>query len=314
MGAPVKEPIGTSLVDRVEAKIRALFREGLPITSDVVAYIEATLGSADPHIVADLLDRPGESESDTLLELVFFPDADFQCGLETVLMGGGLEANDRSRLAGRLMDVPAWARLVFPSCPRQMGCRLPRAGVKPFLARLRLGWSIDGRLRKALVQYAARQGGAGAAPGLLKVKLRNAGLQQTDGQVGLLVDFLERMPPDDGRWDACFDFLMAFLPEHGDTHNFFRALMARKMYLLRHLAKARRQAEQMSRSNMETLSATGFRAAYFDTAAAEQALGYIDAIALAVYGRTEQFDGTPVSTDLGTMGAADIEGVVRRLL
>ncbi|MDJ0875626.1 MAG: hypothetical protein QNJ02_10170, partial [Desulfobacterales bacterium] len=203
----MKEPIGTSLVDRVEAKIRALFREGLPITGDVVAYIEATLGSADPHIVADLLDRPGESESDTLLELVFFPDADFQCGLETVLMGGGLEANDRSRLAGRLMDVPAWARLVFPSCPRQMGCRLPRAGVKPFLARLRLGWSIDGRLRKALVQYAARQGGAGAAPGLLKVKLRNAGLQQTDGQVGLLVDFFERMPPDDGRWNACFDFL-----------------------------------------------------------------------------------------------------------
>ncbi|MDJ0876070.1 MAG: hypothetical protein QNJ02_12415, partial [Desulfobacterales bacterium] len=203
---------------------------------------------------------------------------------------------------------------VFPSCPRQMGCRLPRAGVKPFLARLRLGWSIDARLRKALDQYAVRQGGAGADPGLLKVKLRNAGLQQTAGQVGLLVDFLERMPPDDGRWNACFDFLMAFLPEHGDTHNFFRALMARKMYLLRHLAKARRQAEQMSRSNMETLSATGFRAAYFDTAAAEQALGYIDAIALAVYGRTEQFDGTPVSTDLGTMGAADIEGVVRRLL
>ena len=310
----MKELQSTDLVDRVEAKIRALFREGLPITSDVVAYIEATLGSADPLIVADLLDRPGESDSDTLLELVFFPDADFQGGLETVLMGGGLEANDRSCLAERLVDVPAWARLVFPSCPRQLGCRLPSAGVAPFLARLRLGWSIDGVLREALDQWSARRGEAGADPGLLKVKLRNAGLQQTSAQVRLLVDFLERMPPDEGRWDACFDFLMAFLPEHRDTRNFYRALMARKMYLLRHLAKARRQAERMSRSNMETLSATGFRAAYFDTVAAEQALGCIDAIALAVYGRTEHFDGTPVSMDLGTMGAADIEGVVRRLL
>ena len=70
----------------------------------------------------------------------------------------------------------------------------------------------------------------------------------------------------------------------------------------------------MARSNMETLSASGFRAAYFDTAAAEHALGCIDAIALAVYGRTEHFDGTPLSTDLGTMGVADIQGVVRRLL
>ena len=304
----------TSLVDRVEARIRVLFREGLPITSDVVAYIEATLGSADPRIVADLLDRPGDSDSDTLLELVFFPDADFQSGLETVLMGDGLGAGDQSRLAERLMDVPAWARLVFPACPRQLGCRLPRAGVAPFVARLRLGWSIDRRLRETLDQWAARQGRAAAADVLLKVKLRNAGLQQTPGQVGLLVDFLERLPPDDGRWDACFDFLMAFLPAHGDTLNFYRALMTRKVYLLRHLMQARRQAERMSRSNMETLRATGFRAAHFDTAAAEQALGCIDAIALAVYGRTEHFDGTPLSTDLGTMGAADIEGVVRRLL
>ncbi len=302
------------LVDRVEAKIRALFRGGLPVTSDVVGYIEATLGSADPHIVADLLDRPGESDSDTLLELVFFPDLDFQCGLETVLKGGALGAGDQSRLAERLMDTPAWARLVFPSCPRQMGCRLPRAGVAPFLARLRLGWSIDGRLREALDQWSARQGEGGTPPELKMVKLRNAGLQQTPGQVGLLVDFLERMPPDDERWGACFDFLMAFLPEHGDTHNFYRALMARKMYLLRHLNKARRQAERISGSNMETLSATGFRASYFDTLAAEQTLGCIEAIALTVYGRSEHFDGSPGSMDLGTMGTDDIEGVVRRLL
>ncbi len=304
----------TSLVDRVEARIRALFREELPVTSDVLAYIEATLGSADPHIVADLLDRPGESDSDTLLELVFFPDLDFQCGLETVLRGGGLGAGDRSRLAERLIDTPAWARLVFPSCPRQMGCRLPRAGVAPFLARLRLGWSIHGRLDEALDQWSARQGQGGAAPDLIKVKLRNAGLQQTPGQVGLLVDFLERMPTDDARWDAGFDFLMAFLPEHKNTRNFYRALMARKMYLLRHLNKARRQAERISRSNMETLSATGFRAAYFDTLAAEEALGCIEAIALAVYGRSEHFDGRPASMDLGTMETDDIEGVVRRLL
>ena len=127
-------------------------------------------------------------------------------------------------------------------------------------------------------------------------------------------DFLERMVPDDSRWDACFDFLMAFLPEHGDTLNFYRALMARKMYLLRHLMKARRQAELMSRSNMETLSASGFRAAHFDTRAAEQSLECIDTITLAVYGRTEHFDGAPVRMDLGEMDTADAEGLVRRLL
>ncbi len=310
----MKKVQSQDLVDRVEAKIRALFREGLPITPDVVQYIEATLGSADPYIVADLLDRPGESDCDSLLELVFFPDADFQCALETVLMGGGLGDGDQSRLAERLKDGPAWARLVYPSCPRLLGCRLPRAGVAPFLARLRLGWSIEGRLREALDQWSARQGEADTDLDLLTVKLRNAGLQQTPGQVGLLLDFLERMPPDDRRWAACFDFLLAFLPENEHESNLYRALMNRKIFLVRHLIKARRNAETLARSNMETLSLGGFRAAHFDTVAAEGTLGCIDAVALAVYGRTEHFDEAPLSMDLGEMGAADLEGVVRRLL
>ena len=302
-------------VDRVEAKIRALFREGLPITSDVVAYIEATLGSADPHIVADLLDRPGESDSDTLLELVFFPDAAFQRGVETVLAGKALSPADQACLAERLMTAPASARFIFPTHPGRLDCNLPVEGVEAFLTRLGLGWSLDARLREALDRWAAEFEGAGDTDFFsLLVRLRNAGLAQTQGQVRLLKDFLERMPVEDSRWDACFDFLLAFLSEHGDTLNFYRALMARKMYLLRHLIKARRQAERMSRSNMETLSATGFRAAHFDTVAAERALACIDAIALAVYGRTEHFDGTPVSVDLGVTGAADIEGVLRRLL
>jgi hypothetical protein len=87
------------------------------------------------------------------------------------------------------------------------------------------------------------------------------------------------------------------------------------MFLVHHLIKARRNADTMSRSNMEILSMTGFRAAHFDTAAARQDLVCIDAIALAVYGRTEHFDDAPVSMDLGEAGGTDdLEGIVRRLL
>ena len=305
----------TSLVDRVEARIRAQFGEGLPLSADVCHYIEGTLGAVDPVTVADLLNGPAESDRDTLLELVFFPDADFQRGLETVLGGAALASTAQALLAGRLKTTPVSARLIFPAHPRRLDCDLPADGVNTVLTRLSLGWSLDARLRETLERWVAERKRAGRPDFFnLLVRLRNAGLAQTQGQVGLLNDFLERMPAVDSRWDACFDFLMAFLPAYGDTLNFYPTLMARKVYLLRHLMQARRQAEQMSRSNMETLHATGFRAAHFDTAAAEQALGCIDAIALAVYGRTEHFDGTPLSMDLGTMGAADIQGVLRRLL
>ena len=312
----MKNLIAEPLVDRVEAKIRALFRKGLPLTDDVCQYIEATLGAAEPGVLADLLAGPDESERDTLLELVFFPDQGFQRRLEKVLAGGGLSTADRSRLAARLKAEPARARLLLPGHPQKLASQLPMDGVDAFLTRLNLTWSLEAHLREALDLWSARHGGEGATDGChLIVKLRNADLRQTPGQLGLLKDFLQQMPPTDPRWGACFDFLMAFLSEHGDVTNLYRALMDRKMFLVHHLIKARRNAETISRSNMETLSMSGFRAAHFDTAAAEEALGCIDAIALAVYGRTEYFDDAPVSMDLGRVGeAGDIEGIVRRLL
>ncbi len=310
----MKESISIDLVERVEGRIRAFFRDGLLLTADILHYIEATLGTADPENVADLLGGPEESERDTLLELVFFPDAALQYRLETVLAGGGVAVGDRRRLAARLKATPLSANLVFPDDPQQLACDLPVEGVDAFLTRLNLTWSIAPQLFDALEDWdQAHAAAADADVPTLIVKLRNAGLQQTPGQIRLVKDFLARMPTAGGRWDACFDFLMSFLAEHEDTLNFYRALMARKLFLAHHLMRARRQAATFARSNMEILSMKGFRAAHFDTAAAEKALGCIDAIALAVYGRTEHFDEAPVSMDLGTMDASDIEGIVRRL-
>ncbi len=304
-----------ALVDQVEAAIRRLLRDGLAVTPDVGDYLESTLGAADPAAVAELLAHPGESESDTLLELVFFPDAAFQHGLEKVLAGRGLTEGDRQRLKMRLEGAPAGAALVFPDNPQRLNCELPITGVEAFLTRLKLGWAIAPQLRAALDNWSQKhEGDAPADHYALMVGLRNAALVQSLGQVGLLVDFLERMSPADRRWKACFDFLMAFLAEHADHTNLYRALMARKAFLLHHRMKAQRNAERMRGSNMETLSMGGFRASHFDLAAAEQALAAIDAVALAVYGRTESYDEAPVHMDLGEMDAAgNIEGLVRRL-
>ncbi len=305
-----------ALLDQVEAAIRRLLSEGLVVTPDVGNYLEAALGTAEPAAVAELLANPGESESETLLELVFFPDADFQHGLEKVLAGRGLPDRDRLRLEQRLVRAPAGAALVFPGHPQRLGCDLPIAGVEAFLTRLNLDWALVLRLREALAKWDRQH--AGNAPvdvNALMVKLRNAALAQSTGQVGLLADFLERMPPEDPRWPVCFDFLMAFLAEHADHTNLYRALMARKAFLLYHRMKAERNAARMRGSNMETLSMSGFRASHFDVGAAAQALTAIDAVAVAVYGRTAFFDDAPVHMDLGDMDdTADIEGLVRRLL
>jgi hypothetical protein len=315
-GDALTEEGSTALIDRAEAAIRALFAEGLPLTDDVRHYIEATLGAAAPEDVADLLAADGDSEGDTLLELIFFPDFGFQCRLEAVLAGGGLTAAGHAQLAQRLQTEPAAARLVFPEHAQTLACDLPAEGVATFLTRLNLTWALDSRLRESLVSWGRRNADDGPenVP-TLTARLRIAALQQSPGQVGLLTDFLARTAPVDPHWRSQLDFLMGFLPGQATARNLYRALMKRKMFLVRHLIKARRTVETMQRSNMETLRMSGFRDAYFDISAAEQELAAIDGVARVVYGRTEHYDDAPVSMDLGRPGGAgDLEDIVRRLM
>lgn len=305
-------------LNRLENHIRALMDDGLVLTEDVRRFMEGTFGAADVETLQTVLADPDNSERDSLLDLLFFPDQSLQAAIEPLLEAQPLSTADVGRLAQRFKATPLAARFRLPGTDRAIPVALPASGVDAFVIRLNLAWAPAAALAAALSRLDAGllAPGGSAEDGRirLRVRLRNAALTQTAVQVRFLCDFLERMPLGDEAFVDHLQFSLVFLQEHPDAGNLYAALMDRKRFICRHLQKSWRAAERAARSNMETLAMTGVRTPYFDVARGERDLEMIDRIALAVFGRTEMGEGLPREVDLGDQaGRLDPAELIRRL-
>ena len=287
----------------LEDALRTALAAGVALTEPVRRFMEATFGDASPDALQALLDDESDAERDSLLDLLFFPDDALQAALEPILAKHALSKGDVARLADRLKAEPAMAGFVFPGSQVPVTAALPTFGVDAFLGRLNLTWQPATALEAVLEQVDARplspNGDSRDGYLRLRVWLRNAALMQTPVPVRFLCDFLTRRPPDDAAFVDQLQFSLVFLKEHEDAANLYTALMNRKKFIFRHLMNARRSAARAARSNMETLVMTGVRIPHFDVLQGERTLALIDAIAMAVYGRTEPLEGAPREVDLG---------------
>lgn len=302
----------------VEEAIRTFLARGFELSGEVRHFLEATFGDAALETVKRVIDDPGSAERDSLLDLIFFPDIALQVAIEPLLGADCLTDTDIVRLGARLKTVPAAARLQIPAAAAAVPLVMPAFTVEAFLTRLHLTWQPVSALAKAIEQHDFRS----LSPASdhqdgrlrLRVRLRNANLSQTPVQVDFLCDFLERRPADGAAFVDQLDFILVFLQEHDAARNLYQALMARKAFLLRHLQKTRRAAHFAARNNPETLIMTGVRRPYFDMSAAQRSLAQIDAVAMAVFGRTEWMEGAPREIDLGGHHEGlDPAEVIRRL-
>jgi hypothetical protein len=289
-----------NLLDAVESAIRDLLDRGLPLSGAVERFLHATWGTNGWSGLQDVLEVAEDAERDTLQELLFFPDRRFQAALEETLNGTGVPSPGSTRLKARLVARPPIASFT-DAAGRILGrLALPGAGAGAFVDRLNLTWCVKPDLLRSIQALdEAISGPPRQTACRLLVGLRNARLTQTDGQIQLLSGYLACRPSAGALFEDGFDFLMGFLAEHPQHADLYAALMERKRFLFRHLTQARRAAALFQQHNMETLIQMGFRAAHFDIPQAERTMDLIDAVALAVYGRTEPLEGRPHRIDLG---------------
>jgi hypothetical protein len=310
---PAVEP-----VPPLERSIRATLAAGIELTETVCRFMEATFGDASPAALQALLDDDSNTERDSLLDLLYFPDHALQTAIEPILQRDPPTAVDVARLADRFKAEPAVARFLFPGSDVSIEAALPAFGVDGFFRRLNLTWQTAAALEAALSRVDARplspKGELQDGRNRLRVWLRNAALGQTPAQVRFLCDFMARRPIDEASFVDQLRFSLVFLQEHEDATNLYTALMNRKKFIFRHLLKARQAAERSAGSNMETLMMTGVRTPHFDVGQGEQILVLIDRIAMAVFGCTEQLEGALREVDLGahTDGVDPLE-LIRRL-
>jgi hypothetical protein len=242
-------------------KIIAILQGGLMLNADTQHYIDSTFSNPSVNEFEELLQDESSCETDSLIELLFFPDESAQLQLEDKTLIRF--ADGRGKLE----------KMVTPS------------NAARFIERLNLSRCLDPKLSSAIARYVHR-----GLQTRCKVRLRNARPITSPNKISFLQTVFKKLKIDNDDFFDHLDFTLSFLEELEDEADMFQALMTRKKRYIQSLQKAKKLDNKLNQQNVETLLLRGERVSYIDKADARKKIKIIDRISLAVFGKTEFFD------------------------
>ncbi|GAB6908645.1 conserved hypothetical protein [Desulfosarcina cetonica] len=262
--------------------LRSALQNGGQLTDGLLDYVETALFLPRPDRLAAFLRNDDDSERDSLLDLIFYPEPDFQVLLEPLLMATPLTADDAAALRGRLLDEDIQAPVRMPDGTPLAHIPLPAFVKSHYLDRLNLAWQPDASLAAAITS-----GVAPARVPVVRVRLRNQGARPVAGQQVFLCRFFERLPDDDPDFLACLDLVLSLVAEASPSADAYQLLVHHKRRLFRDLQQARRFEALLRQSNMETLMLQGVRPPHADCNEWLEQMRLIDRICFGMFGRNE---------------------------
>jgi hypothetical protein len=289
---------------RLLAWITQALENGGYLTVAILEYIDAVLFPPEPGRLTAFLTDDTDSQRDSLLDLIFYPDQAVQIDLEPLLESARLSARDERQLHDRLMARAIHARINMPDGRPLVSLRVPGFVKSQFLARLNVAWQMDPHVATAL-----HNGLSAAVRPMVKVRLRNAGIGMSAGRRVFLCRFFQRMAEREPDYLACLDLVLSLLQTTDRDVDGCDLLVDHKRSLFRSLQQARRFERLIAQSNMETLMCQGLRATHVSPSVLIHRMRLIDLICVAMFGRTEAID-LPVKepvrqvSDLDTAEAA----------
>jgi hypothetical protein len=284
-----------------------IFNEGLVLTEEVTRYLEATFGTAD---IAAVLAGPPDSEIDSLLELLCYPDWKVQVRIEALLRQQPFTAEQYQAVVRHLCAQPLRTRIVASSGTPLCTIDIPAFALEAFVRRLNITWQPPPALLQAVERHYDLPRGLE-----ILVHLRNARVAWHADQISLMALFLEKMGPVSEQFRTSLAFLISILSELAPAADPYAFLAAKKFFYFQSLCKAEDFEKKRLAGNMEMLILQGARAAYGGLAQWRDHMRQIDLICQALFGRTQFFQQpAELCLDGEHAGAAGkIQDVIRLL-
>ena len=279
-------------------------RHGLELTDAVVRFMESTFGCDDP---AFILSHADDSEADSLLELLCYPDTKVQILFESRWGDRCWSQEDLAAVIGILCATPLIAPITSPSGQPLGTIALPPFALETFVRRLNITRCLPARLAEATARYACDD-----RKWATRVRLRHTALSWHEGQIELVERFLDKMPVESPAFDAGLDFLISIISELKPAMDAYEFLAAKKFSYFHALCRAQDFERQRQASNMETLILQGARAACGSIAEWRRQMQHIDQVCQTLFGRAPFFH-QPVAQSL-EVDASDTAGQIQEMM
>jgi hypothetical protein len=294
---------------QVAEKIIAILQGGLTLNAETQHYVDSTFSSPSIGEFEALLQDDSSCETDSLMELLFFPDESVQLQLEEIIEDTHFERRDEQEVQQRVCSASLQTQIRFTDARGTLEKWVTPSNAARFIERLNLSRSLDPELRSAIARYVRPE-----LQTRCKVKLRNARPINSPNKISFLKAVFKKLQIDDDDFLGHLDFTLSLLGELKDDVDMFQALMARKKHYTLSLQKAKKLDNKLTRHNVETLLLRGERVSYIDKIDARKKIQTIDRISMAVFGKTEHFDLMPADEQSITLkGKDDIDKLIKEM-
>ncbi|MBI9084663.1 MAG: hypothetical protein JEZ11_13785 [Desulfobacterales bacterium] len=287
--------------------LRGYLTQGMRLTPETVRFIDATVSVKAAVDLSVLLLDPDDSEADSLLELIFYPDLPMQKRIEDLLVAHRFTRKDPAMVVRSLSDPPIYARLIFPDNRGALTHRPAPAVLASMVDRLHISRIIAEPILAACRRFAPQTALN------IRIQIRNAHTTPAENVTGFIATFLANADLDAGEILDCLRTALE-LTETIPDENISLGLIR----IQRDLAEALDRADRLSRSasgqNMETLMLKGVRTPHINRAATEERMRRIDRLCRFGFDRVDHDTGAARVEDLGCFAPdRDLTDLVRRL-
>ena len=290
-------------------KIIDILQSGLTLNADTLHYIDSTFSNPSIGELEELLQDESSCETDSLIELLLFPDESVQMQLEEMLGESQLQKQDEQDIQNMVCTKVFQTRIHFPDDRGTLEMEVTPSNMAQFIMHLNLLRCLNPKLSASIAEYVPV-----TFQTRCKVRLRNTKPITSQNKILFLQAFFEKLKIDGNEFLDYFDFILSFLDECKDESDMFQALMIKKRFYFQSLQKAKNLDIQLTKHNVETLLLRGKRVTYVDTADACKKIQMIDRISLEVFGKTEFFDLMPAGEKSITLqGNEDIDKLIKEL-
>ena len=262
-------------------KILSLLAAGIEVDKTVYAYLASTFSNPSLDQIKKIILDESDTERDSLVDLLLFPDEAFQVKLEPFLTRHCFTRLEEERVIQSLSSI-------FPSVVIHLSAFNGHFRVAPtayevrqLVMRLNITWRMGKLIRRAIENHIAP-----VRQSLVSVRLRNADFTTNESGALFLSHFLNIFNHTEEGFFEYFDFLVDFLARMPNEAPYPGLMREKRRYFMA-LKQAENFQQQLFRGNMETLMLQGIRAPAQSTEYSRKKIALIDDIALALFGQTE---------------------------
>ena len=262
-------------------KIIALLADGIKAGETVCTYMASTFSNPSLNKIKKIILDESDTERDSLVDLLLFPDETFQLKLEPFLTRYCFTRTEEQHVIHHLSATGPSVVIHLSAFNGHLRLDPAPSEVKQLIIRLNITWRAEKLIRRAIENHIAP-----VRQSLVSVRLRNADLVTNESGARFLSRFLDVFDDAQEGFFDYFDFIVDFLGQMPDETP-YQALMKEKRRLVMLLQQAIKFEQLLNRGNMETLMLQGVRSPVEPTAVIRKNITIIDDIAVAVFGRTE---------------------------